>query len=71
MLDVAIGGVVFAVMQYVASRSVGDHVPVIMILPMLGITFLICAANSSRPGSDGLLNSFVVKRHIPTESPTA
>jgi hypothetical protein len=44
VLDVAIGFVVFAVMQYVASRSDGEHVQVILLLPMLGITFLICAA---------------------------
>lgn len=44
VLDVVIGSVVFAVMQYLASRSDGAHVQVILLLPMLGITFLICAA---------------------------
>ncbi len=44
VLDVAIGFVVFALMQHIASTSGGEHVQVILLLPMLGITFLICAA---------------------------
>ena len=43
VLDVAIGFVVFAVMQHIASSSGGEHGQVILLLPMLGITFLICA----------------------------
>jgi len=35
------------------------------------VTLPIWFTNSSRPGSEGLLNSFVVNRHMPTLSPTA